>query len=448
MRASVSFECGREREVGWIVPGAWRSTGCRAQNERSHRAAPLYSPVAFLGRILHLKARGPPLDRSGPISTQSPISAKSIIPASRRRGGAKPLLYFCRRGRSERVCVSNVLTRGPRVAMEPSTKRCKRDAATKDWRWLLWDSGIAHERIHPELGAGWTAVLKEACCVGKDVDKDKVQRLRKDVNEPLRLWPRTKNEHGYWTTMPFPEMVVTIPLLEWCVARKYKPDAATFEATARGGNLDAVRWLRNKGCPWKGSLFRGIKLNACTGAAEGGHLDVLQWLREEGCPWDKESCAAAAEGGHLNVLQWIREHGLTWDEQTCSGAAKGGHLNILKLLRENGCPWNEKTCYRAAEGGHLDELKYLHENGCPWDKYMCRSAAKGGHLDVLKYAHENACPWNEYTFTCAACGGHVDVLKWMRKEGCPTSDEIEDYATRLQEYAQLCTMPSAWPYPE
>ena len=28
---------------------------------------------------------------------------------------------------------------------------------------------------------------------------------------------------------------------------------------------------------------------------------------------------------------------------------------------------------------------------------------------------------------------------------CPTSDEIADYATRLQEFAQLYTMPYAWP---
>ena len=150
MRASVSFECGREREVGWIVPGAWRSTGCRAQNERSHRAAPLYSPVAFLGRPNSPSQGARPLDRSGPISTQSPISAKSIIPASRRRGGAKPLLYFCRRGRSERVCVSNVLTRGPRVAMEPSTKRCKRDAAQPLVPWIMSPPEQPGEELRPE----------------------------------------------------------------------------------------------------------------------------------------------------------------------------------------------------------------------------------------------------------------------------------------------------------
>ena len=69
------------------------------------------------------------------------------------------------------------------------------------WRELLWDSDLARDKIHPELGAGWTAVLKEACCVRKDKEKDKVNRLRKDVKEPLRLWPKTVDDDGFVTTV-------------------------------------------------------------------------------------------------------------------------------------------------------------------------------------------------------------------------------------------------------
>ena len=121
--------------------------------------------------------------------------------------------------------------------MEPSAKRIKREAATKDWKWLLWDSAFATEYLHPELGAGWTAVLKESCCVRKDEEKDKVDRLREDVKEPLRLWPKEK----YFVRRDFEDMVVTVPLLEWCVRLKYKPDVKTFEATARGGDMAAVK---------------------------------------------------------------------------------------------------------------------------------------------------------------------------------------------------------------
>ena len=231
--------------------------------------------------------------------------------------------------------------------MAPRTRlqaKRKREAAIRDWRWLLWDSDLARDKLHPELGAGWTAVLKEACCVRKDKEKDKVNRVREEGDSgPLRLWPKEK----YGMRHDFEDMVVRVPLLEWCVRRKYKPDARTFQATARGGDMDAVRWLREHKCPWDDTI---PGTNACIGAARGGHLDVLKWLRTEGCPWD---------------------------EKTCWHAAYGGHLNVLKYAHENGCPWNKWTCVEAAEGGYLDVLKYAHENGCPWNVVTCKCAAWG-----------------------------------------------------------------------
>ena len=118
----------------------------------------------------------------------------------------------------------------------------KREAAIKDWRWLLWESGLARDKIHPELGAGWTAVLKEACGVKAGVQKDKVNRLREDGDRgPLRLWQEKRYRDDYIERHDFENMEVTVPLLEWCVRRKYKPNAKTFEATARGGDMAAVK---------------------------------------------------------------------------------------------------------------------------------------------------------------------------------------------------------------
>ena len=239
---------------------------------------------------------------------------------------------------------------------------------TKDWRWLLWDSDLARDKIHPELGAGWTAVLKEACCLRAGVHKDKVIRLRRKGDRgPLRLWPKKE----MWRDRnDFKGMVPTVPLLEWCVRRKYKPDAKTFVETARGGDMDAIRWLRKKKCPWDGKIWDGeigtnYHSNACIGAARGGHLDVLKWLRKEGC---------------------------TWDEWTCWNAAWKGHLDVLKYAHENGCPWDEKTCSWAAGGGHLDVLEYAHKNGCPWDWTVTKAAEQRRHHHILDYLFEHRCP--------------------------------------------------------
>ena len=238
---------------------------------------------------------------------------------------------------------------------------------------MLWDSDLARDKIHPELGAGWAAVLKEACCVKAGVHKDKVQRLRKKGDRgPLRLWPQYE--------VQFKNMVPTVSLLEWCGRRKYKPSTATFEATARGGDWEAIKWLRLKKCPWHQDHVG----NACTGAAGGGHLDVLKWLRKDGCPWDLWTCEAAAKGGHLDVLKYAHENGCPWDENTCRNAAEGGHLDVLKYAHKNGCPWNEWTCAWAAMRGHLNVLKYARENGCPWNKQWCQSiAVEKEHDDTI-----------------------------------------------------------------
>ena len=322
---------------------------------------------------------------------------------------------------------------GPMDAMKDAMKEAQRKRKretkdeTKSWKWLLWESAFATEYLQPELGAGWTAVLKEACCVRAGVHKTRVERLRKESDgDHLRLWKKDFS----WRQLHFEDIVVTVPLLEWCVAREYEPSAKTFEATARGGNWDAIRWLLEHTCPWDGlqtskgrhaQCAQPERHNACAGAARGGHLDLLKWLHDEGCPWDEGTCANAARGGHLDVLKWLHDEGCPWDEGTCANAARGGHLDVLKYARHEGCMWDEVTCQMAAGGGHLDVLKYAHENGCPWEEMTCMGAAIGGHLDELKYVHEEGCPWSEATCYMAAKGGHLDVLKYAREHGCPWS---------------------------
>ena len=119
---------------------------------------------------------------------------------------------------------------------------------------------------------------------------------------------------------------------------------------------------------------------------------TLSWALKK-CSEKKERfCARMARNGNVELLKFLQEKGCPWDEGTCRGAAFAGNLECLKYAREKGCPWDEKTCAGAAEGGHLGILKYLRENGCPWDEDTCSSAAKNGHLEFLKYAHENGCP--------------------------------------------------------
>ena len=184
------------------------------------------------------------------------------------------------------------------------------------------------------------------------------------------------------------------------------------DAAASSGQLEALQWLREDGCPWNE--------NTCAMAAYGGHLEVLQWIRANGCPWDERTCyCAATEIGNLEVLQWAHANGCPWDEGTCSEAALHGNLEILQWLRANDCPWDVRTCQYAAKQGEFEVLQWARANGCPWNENTCLVAAVMGHLEVLQWLHANGCPWDTSTCWAAAKSGRLEVLQWAHSNSCP-----------------------------
>lgn len=141
------------------------------------------------------------------------------------------------------------------------------------------------------------------------------------------------------------------------VISAYYLDETLFHSAAIGGDLEVLKYLRAKGCPWDS--------RCCVHAAMHGNLEALKWLRREGCPWDMYVCNAAALGGDLATLEWLRARGRPWDEMTCAAAAGAGHLEALKRLKEWGCPWDEWTCSEALLKGHYHVWDWAKRNGCP-----------------------------------------------------------------------------------
>ena len=136
----------------------------------------------------------------------------------------------------------------------------------------------------------------------------------------------------------------------------------------------------------------GVQLRKAFKIRDFDTTSTISWALEK-CTEEKERfCWRMARKGNLELLKILHEKGCPWDVRTCKWAAYNGHLECLKYAHENGCPWDEETCSEAAENGHLECLKYAHENGCPWDDWTCSQAAYKGHLECLKYAHENGCP--------------------------------------------------------
>ena len=101
---------------------------------------------------------------------------------------------------------------------------------------------------------------------------------------------------------------------------------------------------------------RMLALAASVGCV--GALAELMEARGCGAGADSaRACCAAASHGQLEALVWLRDRGCLWDASVCERSAGGGHLELVRYAHENGCPWTEGTCKAAAGGGHLEVLR-------------------------------------------------------------------------------------------
>ena len=178
----------------------------------------------------------------------------------------------------------------------------------------------------------------------------------------------------------------------------------------------------------------GVRLRDAFEIGDFDTTSTISWALEK-CSEKKERfCSKMAWNGNLELLKVLHEKGCPWNEETCRSAASNDHLECLKYAHENGCPWDKWTCADAAKTGHLECLKYAHENGCPWDKWTCSWAAKKGHLkECLKYAQEG-CISCEAICSRAAAGGHLECLQYAHENGCPGSSEYAHLLPRAQTH--------------
>ena len=148
------------------------------------------------------------------------------------------------------------------------------------------------------------------------------------------------------------------------------------------GSVEILRWLMED---------KGWKLNKDTSrwAGMGGSIEVLKFRGYE-LGW--KACEGAARGGHLEALKYLRglDPPCPWDESTCDYAAREGHLEVLKWLRSQDppCPWDWGTYDKAAWNGHLEILKWVRSQDppCPWSRSACR-------LTASIYGHDHIVQW-------------------------------------------------------
>ncbi|GFR45514.1 hypothetical protein Agub_g6905, partial [Astrephomene gubernaculifera] len=98
-------------------------------------------------------------------------------------------------------------------------------------------------------------------------------------------------------------------------ARGYVFDPEHVVHAAAGGQLAVVAWLVDElGEELAAADPRGPLLNArvFTAAACSGNMELLRWLRERGCPWNEKTSTQAAAAGCEEALEWLVEQGCPW----------------------------------------------------------------------------------------------------------------------------------------
>eukprot|EP01036_Dinobryon_divergens_P035665 gene35665-46261_t len=163
-----------------------------------------------------------------------------------------------------------------------------------------------------------------------------------------------------------------LEMLRWLKERECPKDLNTFLEAARGCHVEVLDWLQNM-YGWPDAIWPDA-FSTCDVIASTGRLDILQWALDHGCPWDARCACTCAREGHMEMFRWIMDLNQEFFpidmDSLCSYAAFGGHLQLLQLAREDiwegdlanynkwmsGCPMNRSGCLNAANSNRWQRL--------------------------------------------------------------------------------------------
>jgi hypothetical protein len=134
------------------------------------------------------------------------------------------------------------------------------------------------------------------------------------------------------------------------------------------GLFDIAQYLHTQQCPWPTAL---TSCDVYERPIKAGNLDMLRWLRDRGCPMNTGLvCYTAACSGSIVVMRYLYEQGGELNALTMAAGAGNGFLELCQYLRSvqpNACPWDERAVIRAALGGHTELMRWLLDSGCSWN---------------------------------------------------------------------------------
>ena len=86
------------------------------------------------------------------------------------------------------------------------------------------------------------------------------------------------------------------------------------------GRVALAKWALAEGCP----RDDGEGFNMAIAAAQHGHMTLVQCLiQEQGFAMDRNVMGMAARGGNLELVRWLRSKGCPWDSLSSRSGCAG-----------------------------------------------------------------------------------------------------------------------------
>lgn len=142
-----------------------------------------------------------------------------------------------------------------------------------------------------------------------------IDYFAEEGNMEMIIWLREKNIHFQPDSYTCAKAAKSgcLDILKYI--RKYSTSICLFdtrysEHAAKNGDLEMLKWLRGQNClmnDW-----------TCAYAAEGGYIEILDWLwtRIPRHYWNTLCSSLAAKNGQLEALKWLRNRNCPMDVDT------------------------------------------------------------------------------------------------------------------------------------
>jgi hypothetical protein len=164
-----------------------------------------------------------------------------------------------------------------------------------------------------------TVVFSHVQCVKTRVNLAVVSKLWRDASKPAAAYPR-RFDFGAAPVLNHPRIidlsVVDLMDNDEALSLPYERVVGLLGETAK---------------------------NVSDYAAELGSLRLLKWARKNNhADWSAVTCSAAAITGQLPALQYLHENGCPWDSNTCQFAAQFKRWDCFQYAVDNKCPeWED-----------------------------------------------------------------------------------------------------------